>query len=114
MTKATAKRAKLRISVDLGKDLIGVVAVGTRVLGRAGANYELDLVVGVARSRLQAVEFQVDGIEIGPCLKPLFQLRLEFAEEQLAGLSSTLGMFRSGEILLDNLNEKARLKVEAT
>jgi hypothetical protein len=93
---------------ELGADLLGVLAAGSRVHGTPGPSSDLDMHVVLASSRTRRRIMLVDGVEVEQLFNPLALIH-EYIKKNAVDCS----MFALGLILYDPQGIMADLKAEA-
>jgi hypothetical protein len=93
---------------ELGNDLLGVLAGGSRIYGKPGRTSDLDVHVVIASSRCCRRTVIMDGIEVEQFLHPPAQVRKNFIDD--VGI---LPLFAQGKSLYDPCRIIVELQAEA-
>jgi hypothetical protein len=97
------------LRAELGGELLGVLATGSRIYGLAGPTSDLDMHVVIASPRRQRQNFVLDGVEIELFINPPFQIRQYMADRR--GVDPH--MFTFGRAVYDPHGVIAELQAEA-
>lgn len=90
-----------RLRADLGDDLLGVIAGGSRLRGEGDVNSDIDVVAIIASPRRRRWNFVIDDVEIETFINPMFQMHRYFVNERKDGRGIMPHLVGTGRILFD-------------
>jgi predicted nucleotidyltransferase len=110
--QAILRKLLQRLQAELGDDLVGVIAGGSRLRGEGDANSDIDVVIVVARHARKRWNLLIDGVEIEMFLNPQFQMQVYFERERVEGRPVMPHLCATGIILFDPQGVMADLKTQ--
>jgi predicted nucleotidyltransferase len=102
-----------RLQAELGDDLKGVLAGGSRLRGEADANSDIDVVVVIGEPKRRRQNLTIDGVEVEMFVNPAFQMRRYFEQDRNNGRGLMPHLCLTGTVLFDPYGIVAKLQQEA-
>jgi len=102
-----------QLQSELGTQLLGVLAGGSRLRGEGNLNSDLDLVVVIEGKRRRRKNIVADGVEVEMFFNPPFQMRRYFEEDRNSGRGLMPHLVSTGQICYDPRGVLAELQAEA-
>jgi len=98
---------------ELGADLVGVLAGGSRLRGEGDATSDIDMCVVVGRPRRRRRNVVIGGVEVELFYNPAFQVRRYFAACRASGRGNDQHLWAKSTIVFDRDGVMAELQAEA-